>query len=524
MLIVPYIHSLTPSSLVIQHDFYEFLQSNRRLIDKVSSRMSATNGSTGTAAVSVPTTQKAVVIKQTGKSWSIAVDSSFPVPVPKEGEALVRLSCTGVCHSDLSGFNGGWVRQATCSVPGHEGIGRIISYHPSTNTASPLADGTVLPPVGSKIGVPLIRKPCEKCNICLLPDGEVMCPHTGFHGMQVDGTFQQYMTVATSYMVPIPEGVDEVLAAPVLCGGVTSYKAIKKSGARKGEWLVVAGAGGGLGIFAVQYGVALGLRVIGIDTGKEKKGAVLGLGAEGFVDYMEETGDLLPKKILDMTDGGAHAVLVIAPSENTYNQSLEYARVQGTIVCVGLPHEDVRLRVPPGLVLHHDLTIKGSMVGTRRDIREAMEFVEKGLVKPTVLVHEMGEVEEVFRKMERNEVLGRAVLKLEFPYFQEGTKEQAQEQSAFHYCGLMTGTLGKEEQPAQLSVKVQVGPSLPLASQDLQLPIHQQRPKNAALKQLRRNRVINYSTQLIVSKSTPQKLGVVQTPFLISILYIRQSH
>jgi propanol-preferring alcohol dehydrogenase len=350
----------------------------------------------------IPSVQKAVIVKQTGKNWIVKVNNSYPVPALNQGQALVRLSYTGVCHSDLSGINGTWNRRATCDVPGHEGVGRIIAYHPDT-------DLSTVPPLDTRVGVPLIRHPCMTCDICKLPDGEVLCHNTSFHGMQSNGTYQQYIAIYTSYLVRVPESVPDPEIAPILCGGVTSYKAIKKSGAKAGDWIVIAGAGGGLGNFAVQYGVAMGMRVIGIDTGDDKRKKTLDLAAAAFVDYRT---DDVPKKILEIAEGGAAAVIVLAGSKSTYTQALEYVRVQGCIVSVGLPHEDFRIHVPPGSMIHQDITLKGSMVGTRKDIGEALDFVVRGLVKPNIVVHPLEDITDIYQRMEKNEVIGRAVLKM----------------------------------------------------------------------------------------------------------------
>ncbi|KAF7553499.1 hypothetical protein G7Z17_g3584 [Cylindrodendrum hubeiense] len=353
---------------------------------------------------SVPSVQSAIVVKKKGKDWKVEIDRSYAVPKLEAGQALVRLSHTGVCHSDLSLINGGWNRQMSCDVPGHEGVGEVVAYHSDT-------DPSTVPPLGTKVGVPLIRRPCGTCMACQVVDGEVLCPNSGFNGLETNGTYQQYISVYTSYFVVLPETptIGDALFAPVLCGGVTAYKALKKSGAKKGDWVAIAGAGGGLGSFAVQYGVAMGMRIIGIDTGEEKKQATLRLGATAFVDYRVESD--VPQSVNDITGGaGVRATVVLAPSEVTYNQALQYVGYQGCIVCVGLPHEDVRMAVPPGLVIHRDITIRGSMVGTRKDIAEALDYVVRGLVKPDVVVHHPKDIGQIYQMMENNSIVGRAVL------------------------------------------------------------------------------------------------------------------
>lgn len=353
----------------------------------------------------IPATQTAVVVKSTGKDWTLQVDHAYPVPQLLPGQALVRLSHTGVCHSDLSAINSGWKRQMTCDVPGHEGVGEVVALHAETD----LSRATVS--VGNRVGVPLIRDPCGECAVCGLEDGEVMCPNTGFHGMEHNGTYQEYIAVMASYLVPLPDApsIHDSLFAPVLCGGVTAYKALKKSGAGQGDWVAVAGAGGGLGSFAVQYAVAMGMKVVGIDTGSAKEEATLRLGAETFVDY--RLVDDVPAAVNAATAGaGVKAAIILAPSEATYNQALQYVGYQGCLVCVGLPHEDVRMAVAPGLVIHRDIAIRGSMVGTRKDIGEALDYVVRGLVKPDVVVHQPEDIVDIYRRMEQNQVIGRAVL------------------------------------------------------------------------------------------------------------------
>jgi propanol-preferring alcohol dehydrogenase len=157
-------------------------------------------------------------------------------------------------------------------------------------------------------------------------------------GFNVDGTFQQFVVSYVNHVTPIPEGYDSFEAASILCAGVTVYRAIKNSQTQMGNWIVLPGAGGGLGHLAIQYARARGLRVIAIDTGDEKKELCLRLGAEKWIDF-RESKDLV-KDIRDITDGlGAHAAIVTAANGAAYQQAVDYLRSGGTLMAVGLPGE-----------------------------------------------------------------------------------------------------------------------------------------------------------------------------------------
>jgi propanol-preferring alcohol dehydrogenase len=141
-----------------------------------------------------------------------------------------------------------------------------------------------------------------------------------------------------NHVTPIPKGISSAEAASILCAGVTTYRALKYSGAQHGDWVVLPGAGGGLGHLAVQYARARGLRVIAIDSGEEKRELCEKLGAEVWLDFAK-TKDIV-SAIRDATDGlGAHAAVVTAATGAAYQQAIDYLRPGGTLMAVGLPGE-----------------------------------------------------------------------------------------------------------------------------------------------------------------------------------------
>lgn len=356
-----------------------------------------------TATTSIPKTQKACVTKKKGPDYEVQVVEDHPVPEPGQGEILVRITSSGVCHSDLSAIDGSWNDMCTSNICGHEGSGYIVKNGPGVDE--------VKYPVGTKVGIPIMQKPCLNCDECNEPGGEIYCQNTTMLSTGADGTWQQYTIIYSTYVVPLPEGVDTAIVGPVLCGGVTAYKALKVSNARAGDWVVVTGAGGGLGSFALQYGKALGFRIIAIDTGADKEKLCLELGAEEFVDFAN--GKIL-ETIQKITAGkGAKAVIGLAPNEQAYNESLTYLGFHGTLVCVGLPHMAAKVAFHPFLPVLRDIRIVGSFIGTRSDIAEALSFVARGKVTPKVEVYPMSEISNVLKAMSDHTLVGRAVIKLD---------------------------------------------------------------------------------------------------------------
>ena len=156
-------------------------------------------------------------------------------------------------------------------------------------------------------------------------------------GYFVPGTFQQYVCSNAAYVTPIPDGIDSAEAAPFLCAGITVYNALRRSKLQAGEYVVISGAGGGLGHFATQYAKAFGLRVIAIDAGSKRDFAIAG-GSEIFIDFTKYDTQDLVEQVKKVTGGvGAHGVIVVNANNASYDQSVDFLRVGGTVVCVGIP-------------------------------------------------------------------------------------------------------------------------------------------------------------------------------------------
>lgn len=202
------------------------------------------------------------------------------------------------------------------------------------------------------------------------------------------------------------------MAAPMLCAGVTVYSALRKCGAESGNWVVLLGAGGGLGHLACQIAArGMGLRVIGIDAGS-KKDLALECGAEVFIDHEKQNAEEEVKKV---TGGlGAQSVLVLTAANGAYSMSMNLLKFGGTCVCVGLPEGELKAisTAFPQVMVAKELSIRGVAVGNRREAIETLEFAERGIVKTHFRTEKMDKLTDVFQEMEQGALKGRVVLDL----------------------------------------------------------------------------------------------------------------
>jgi len=341
---------------------------------------------------SIPTTMTAAVVTGFGKPLELL---ELPVPEPGPGQALVQVETTGVCHTDLHAAHGDWpVKPAPPFVPGHEGFGRVVALGPGVGDLA----------VGDLVGNAWLWSACGACQYCRT-GWETLCESQKNGGYSVDGSFAQYMLVDSTFAARIPQGADPVAVAPVLCAGVTVYKGLKMTEANPGEWVTISGIGG-LGHIAVQYAVAMGLHVAAVDVDDAKLDLASRHGAEVTVNAREQD----PATVIQAATGGTHGVLVTAVHPAAFGQALGVARRGATIVFNGLPPGD--FPAPIFDIVLKGLTIRGSIVGTRQDLAEALDFYARGRIHPTVAVEPLANVNDVLERMERGGIDGRVVLDL----------------------------------------------------------------------------------------------------------------
>jgi propanol-preferring alcohol dehydrogenase len=337
-----------------------------------------------------PATMRAAVVPELGAPLVV---TELPMPAPGPGEALVKLETSGVCHTDLHAVQGDWpVKPQPPFVPGHEGYGTVVAVGPGVTDLK----------VGDKVGNAWLWSACGACEYCRT-GWETLCESQHNGGYSVNGSFGTYMLVNVTYAPRIPDGVDPLEVAPILCAGVTVYKGLKMTDTRPGQWVAISGVGG-LGHVAVQYARAMGLRVVAVDIDDAKLALASRLGAEVTVDG--RSPDAVEQ--VQQATGGVHGVLVTAVSPKPFRQAIGFARRGGTIVLVGLPPGEFPL--PIFDVVLRGLTIRGSIVGTRQDMAEALDFYARGLIHPTVEAAQLEDINEVFARMEHGQIDGRVVI------------------------------------------------------------------------------------------------------------------
>lgn len=339
------------------------------------------------------TTMKAAVVREFGRPLQI---ETLVVPTPGPGEVLIRLHASGVCHTDLHAADGDWpVRPVLPFIPGHEGTGVVAALGPGVKNLRE----------GDAVGVAWLHDACGHCEHCI-GGWETLCEAQHNSGYSVNGTFAEYAIGAADYVARLPDQPDFHALAPILCAGVTTYKGIRETEVRPGQWIAISGIGG-LGHIAVQYAKAMGLLVAALDVSEDKLALARSLGADLAVDA--RAADAV-SQVLKATGGGAHGVLVTAVSLSAFQQALELVRRRGTVSLVGLPPGE--FATPVFDVVLKRITLRGSIVGTRNDLAEAIDLAAEGKVRAHYHRAPLEDINRVFADLRQGRVDGRVVLDL----------------------------------------------------------------------------------------------------------------
>ncbi|MDG4884505.1 alcohol dehydrogenase AdhP [Mesorhizobium sp. WSM4884] len=338
-------------------------------------------------------TMKAAVVHAFGKPLTI---EEMPIPEPGPGEVLIKIIASGVCHTDLHAASGDWpVKPTPPFIPGHEGAGIVAALGPGVTGLKE----------GDPVGIAWLHDACGCCEYCGT-GWETLCEHQHMSGYTVNGSFAEYAIGSAPYVARFPKNVDFAEMAPILCAGVTTYKGIKETEAKPGEWIAISGIGG-LGHVAVQYAKAMGLHVAALDVTDEKLSLARQLGADAVINAKSPDA---AAQVVKATGGGAHGVLVTAVSVPAFSQALQMVRRKGTISLNGLPPGE--FGTPIFDVVLKRITIRGSIVGTRKDLAEAIEFASEGKVKTHIHRAKLEDINTIFDNLGAGKVDGRMVMTL----------------------------------------------------------------------------------------------------------------
>ena len=336
-------------------------------------------------------TMKAAVVTAFNQPLEI---KQVEIPKVTTGKVLVKMIATGVCHTDLHAMHGDWpVKPTVPFIPGHEGVGEVVE----------IGEGIHHLKVGDKVGVPWLYSACGHCDHCYA-GWETLCKEQQNSGYSVNGSFAEYCLADGEYVGVIPEGVDLLEIAPILCAGVTVYKGLKMTEAKTGDWVAISGIGG-LGHVAVQYAKTMGFNVVAIDIDDSKLELAQKLGADVGINALKQD---VKEAVMAATGDGCHGVLVTAVSPKAFEQAVQIIRRGGTMVLNGLPPGKFDLSIFD-MVLD-GITVRGSIVGTRLDLKEALEIAARGKVKAHISVEPLENINDIFDRMEAGKIDGRIVI------------------------------------------------------------------------------------------------------------------
>jgi len=313
-------------------------------------------------------------------------------PEPGPGQVVVKIETCGLCHTDIHAAHGDWpVKPHPPFIPGHEGVGIVESVGTGVRTVAE----------GDRVAIPWLGYACGACEYCA-SGRETLCPNQQMSGYTVNGAYAEYALAEAAFVGHVPEGLDPLDAAPLTCAGVTTYKALKVSGARSSDLVAIFGVGG-LGHLAVQYARIAGASVAAVDLVDSKLALAKELGAEYTINAATED----PAEAIQAL-GGADQAIALAVSPTACEQAYRSLKRGGTLVFVGLPADNF-VRLPIFETVLQGITITGSIVGTRVDLAETFQLHAEGRTQVVRETRNLDQVNESFGQIEKGAVDARLV-------------------------------------------------------------------------------------------------------------------
>jgi D-arabinose 1-dehydrogenase-like Zn-dependent alcohol dehydrogenase len=313
------------------------------------------------------------------------------VPVPGRGEALVRVQACGICHSDSYAKEGGFPGVSYPHVPGHEIAGVIDALGEDVRGWEP----------GQRVGVGWFGGNCGYCDRCRR--GDLMgCENMGIPGITFDGGYADYVLVRAGAMASMPDELAAAEAAPLLCAGLTTFNALRHSGARGGDLVAILGVGG-LGHLGIQFAAKLGFDTVAIARGHEKEALARELGARHYIDSTAKD----PASELASL-GGAHVVLATVTNAAAMAATLGGLAPHGRLVVLGAAMEPMQF--PPAMLISGDKSIAGHASGHSGDSEETLAFSALAGVRPMIETLPLERAAEAYERMLSGDARFRMVL------------------------------------------------------------------------------------------------------------------
>ena len=337
-----------------------------------------------------PSSYRAAVVHAFGQPLTV---EQVPTPELAPGQVRVKVQACGLCHTDIHAAGGDWpIKPSPPFIPGHEGVGIVTQLGPGVSEVA----------VGDRVAMPWLGYACGVCDYCV-SGWETLCLSQEMMGYTIDGAFGEYATPYARYVVKVPESLDSFDAAPLTCAGVTTYKAVKVAGTRSSDFVAVFGVGG-LGHLAIQYAAIAGGRVVAVDVIDEKLELARELGAEFTVNAAKED----PVEAIQRL-GGVNQAIALAVSPSAFEQAYRSLRRGGTLVFVALP-ADNDVKIPIFETVLNGITIVGSIVGTRKDLREVFALHAAGRTRVIRETRPLADVNQAIADVEAGRVAARIVL------------------------------------------------------------------------------------------------------------------
>jgi D-arabinose 1-dehydrogenase-like Zn-dependent alcohol dehydrogenase len=331
-------------------------------------------------------TMKAVQVTQAGGPLELV---ERDVPVPGEGHVLIKVQACGICHSDVLTKDGLWPGLQYPRVPGHEIAGVI-------DTAGAGVEG------GQRVGVGWHGGHCGRCERCRQGDF-VLCQRALVPGISYDGGYADYMVAPVEALVRIPDDLSDADAAPLLCAGITTFNALRNSGARGGDVVAILGIGG-LGHLGVQFARKMGFRTVAIARGQDKAALAKELGAQHYIDSkVDNVAEALQAL------GGARVILATVTSGKAMSATVGGLGLNGKLIIVGLSEEPVE--VPIAQFIMGRNSVQGWPSGTSADSQDTLAFSALTGVKPMIEEFPLARAAEAYDRMMSGAARFRVVLK-----------------------------------------------------------------------------------------------------------------